>query len=322
MNKSTPVKFFAVLLTFQLLLAPSSFAESPWVKNDSVFEKMTGKLGYGLKNSLLGWTSMFIEAAQPQYKTEWNGFCVGVARGIFYTGSGLIQLATFPIPVDFPDLGPGIHIPQPRDNYSQTIGVNKGVPNSAPVTKPSSEEIPAVKAAEPVSAPPAPASIPAEKKIEAVVYEVPPPAKPEPMENKIPAVPSQPEPETIKEEAPAVPAPIASAPTQKLDQLESDLDKLLQDEIKSEAKKTEPVQKTTPSNVKIEDLFPDGKPPASKASAPAEESETAEESSLEDSLFAEDDELFKEMDAELEKTLQKSTPAPKKTEEISDYTAR
>ncbi len=54
---------------------------------------------------------MFKESKDTKYNTEWEGFCTGIARSVFYTGSGLIQLVTFPIPVDFPDVGTGIYFP-------------------------------------------------------------------------------------------------------------------------------------------------------------------------------------------------------------------
>lgn len=325
MIKPTHQKFLALVIIVQLAFAPVSFAESPWVKNDSVGGKIAGKFGYGLKNSLLGWTSMFIEAVQPEYKTEWNGFCVGIARTVVYTGGGLVQLATFPIPVDFPDMGPGLHIPQPRDTYTQTIGINKNLPHNAPPTKSGQEEDAEVKA--PV-AEQIPATSPAPVQ-EAVVYEVKTPVAPAPtpepvVENKDAIVPPQPKVEETILEAPTTTVEEKSAePAQQLDKLESDLDKLIDGEDKTEPAAALPSAPTTPAaapKVKMEDLFPDGKPKT--APLPSDEVSETEESKLEDSLFAEDEELFKEMDAELEKTIQKTSPESKKSKEISDYTAR
>ena len=87
-------------------------AASPWTQSPTYAGKTGGKLVYGLKNSTLGWTMMFIEAKQPKYKKDWEGFCVGISRSVFYTASGLVQLVTFPVPVDFPDVGKGLHVPE------------------------------------------------------------------------------------------------------------------------------------------------------------------------------------------------------------------
>ncbi len=95
------------------MTSPSSASATPWAKNPTYASKTGGKLAFGLTNTLLGWTTMFVEAKQPEYKTDWEGFCVGISRSIFNTAAGLVQLATFPVPVDFPDVGRGIHIPTP-----------------------------------------------------------------------------------------------------------------------------------------------------------------------------------------------------------------
>jgi len=110
LNKTFLCLASAVLL---FMTSPSSASATPWAKNPTYASKTGGKLAFGLTNTLLGWTTMFVEAKQPEYKTDWEGFCVGISRSIFNTAAGLVQLATFPVPVDFPDVGRGIHIPTP-----------------------------------------------------------------------------------------------------------------------------------------------------------------------------------------------------------------
>jgi hypothetical protein len=103
--KSKAVVLFVILI---LLMSSSAAFASPWAENKTYLGKTGGKLKYGIKNSVFGWMQMFAEAEDPKYQTKWNGFCVGMARSVVYTASGLIHLATFPIPVDFPDVGHGL----------------------------------------------------------------------------------------------------------------------------------------------------------------------------------------------------------------------
>ena len=94
---------------------------------------MKGKLGYGLKNFLLGWTAMFIEPYQPRYGKPIEGFCVGIAQTVVYTANGLVHIATFPIPMDFPDVGRGIHIPEVEKKYGHKTKPAAAQPAPAPV---------------------------------------------------------------------------------------------------------------------------------------------------------------------------------------------
>ncbi len=118
---TTKKKIALSFLAFLLLLSSNpAFAASPWAAEPSYVGKTTGKLEYGLKNSAFGWLQMFKESKDPKYKTEWEGFCTGIARSAFYMGSGLIQLMTFPIPVDFPDVGTGLYFPPtPPPNFAK-----------------------------------------------------------------------------------------------------------------------------------------------------------------------------------------------------------
>lgn len=106
---SLSVKRSCSVLLCTLLVCQAAYA-SPWAEKQGYGEKTAGKFLFGLKNSLLGWTEIFTEPWDSKYdlkKSEWEGFCDGIAQSIFYTANGLIHLATFPVPVDFPDMGAG-----------------------------------------------------------------------------------------------------------------------------------------------------------------------------------------------------------------------
>ncbi|MDD5218072.1 MAG: hypothetical protein PHN49_10735 [Candidatus Omnitrophica bacterium] len=98
-----------VILT--LFSSGSAASASTWAQKSGYWAKTGGKFSFGLKHSFLSWVSMFFEANEPQYQQEWQGFCVGLGKTVVYTASGLVQLATFPVPVDFPDIGLGLHVP-------------------------------------------------------------------------------------------------------------------------------------------------------------------------------------------------------------------
>ena len=101
-------KRFGVVLVLALgvLAAPMlASAASPWADGVTYGEKATGKLKYGLKNTLLGWTSLFREPVEASQAGE-NVF-VGIGRGVWngvgQTVGGIAHLVTFPIPqIDIP----------------------------------------------------------------------------------------------------------------------------------------------------------------------------------------------------------------------------
>lgn len=97
-----------------LLCSPQSAQASPWAEHQGYFSKTGGKFLFGLRNSLLSWAAPWTEANEPVYRREWEGFCVGIGKTVVYTAAGLIQLATFPIPLDFPNVGLGMHVPDKR----------------------------------------------------------------------------------------------------------------------------------------------------------------------------------------------------------------
>lgn len=114
---NTNKNIFLVLLMAACFFASTvsqAHAASPWMDKKTYGEKTWGKLGFGLKNSLLGWMTPWAEAKNKKYSKEWIGFSAGIGEGVIYTAGGLVHLATFFIPVDFPDMGYGLPIPDPE----------------------------------------------------------------------------------------------------------------------------------------------------------------------------------------------------------------
>ncbi|MDP3703609.1 MAG: hypothetical protein Q8R78_04415 [Candidatus Omnitrophota bacterium] len=95
-----------LVLALGVLAAPMlASAASSWAEGVTYGEKVTGKLKYGLTNTLLGWTSLFREPVQASQAGE-NVF-VGLSRGVWnavgQTVGGAVHAVTFPIPqIDIP----------------------------------------------------------------------------------------------------------------------------------------------------------------------------------------------------------------------------
>lgn len=109
-------KFFLSLLALSLLFqfsATSLQAASPWAKETTYGGKTAGKFAFGLKNSLFGWMTPWNESWNKKYQKPWVGFSAGIGGMVVNTAAGLVQLATFFVPVDFPDVGYGLRIPDP-----------------------------------------------------------------------------------------------------------------------------------------------------------------------------------------------------------------
>jgi len=106
----------AVLLTPTLAFAASPwtevFAASPWTEKDTYAEKVTGKLEFGFKNLVGGWTEIFSRPGKYKEKEAGNVFLrignvfLGIGHGllnaIVYTVGGAAHMVTFPIPLDIP----------------------------------------------------------------------------------------------------------------------------------------------------------------------------------------------------------------------------
>ncbi len=97
-----------------LFTVTPGYAASPWMEKQGYGGKTWGKFCFGIKNSLLGWMTPWAEAQNTKYQKPWVGYSAGIGEGVIYTAGGLIHLATFFIPVDFPDMGYGLPIPDPE----------------------------------------------------------------------------------------------------------------------------------------------------------------------------------------------------------------
>ncbi len=97
-------KILSLVVILSMLLAPMAFAASPWTAEKAYGDRVTGKLVFGLQNTLLGWIQLF--AVPNQYansgKNVWSGIGQGVVEAVVDTVGGAIQLVTFPIPADLP----------------------------------------------------------------------------------------------------------------------------------------------------------------------------------------------------------------------------
>ena len=97
-------KIVSLVIVLSMILAPVAFAASPWTEKATYGEKTIGKLGYGLTNTVLGWTKLF--STPNDYSSEgknvWSGIGQGLMDTVVTTVLGAVQLVTFPIPADIP----------------------------------------------------------------------------------------------------------------------------------------------------------------------------------------------------------------------------
>ncbi len=123
-------KFLILLIAFTLIALPGW--ASPWAEGETYGEKTCGKFVFGAKNLLLGWTALFTEPVKYGYylekKESWEGFCHGISKTVLYTATGAIHLVTFPIPVDFPDMGEGVLETSMKDQAAREQGKKKTSP--------------------------------------------------------------------------------------------------------------------------------------------------------------------------------------------------
>jgi hypothetical protein len=245
------VLLFAVFIS--VFLSSPTVQASPWAQNTGYFGKAGGKFLYGLKNVVFGWMMMFGESQKPEYSKEWEGFCVGISKSIVYTANGLVQLATFPVPVDFPDVGRGVYIPK-RELPSSKKEKFAGIPAGKKVVPDLAAEKPQDKTEKPLP----------EKKIEAAAAPSSPAPKTEPLKTAPAKKDLAPAPETPP--ALKVPAPSKLAVTAKTEAISKTARTEAAAAPSSPAPKTEPL-KTAPAK---KDLAPAPEtPPALKVPAPS-----------------------------------------------------
>lgn len=86
---------------------------SPWKKETGWANQARGKLVFGSKNTLLGWTELITEPYQAARagRNVAVGFGLGLWNGLVDTAGGTAQLVTFPITswdVPLPEGGVGL----------------------------------------------------------------------------------------------------------------------------------------------------------------------------------------------------------------------
>lgn len=98
-------KLLTLMLVMSLLLAPVlGFAASPWTEESTYADRVSGKLQFGLTNTLLGWIDLFAEPnkAANDGSNVWAGVGKGLVDTVVNEVGGAFQLVTFLIPVDLP----------------------------------------------------------------------------------------------------------------------------------------------------------------------------------------------------------------------------
>lgn len=97
-------KLLVMFVIFALLATPAfaAYETSSWTTETTYKDKTLAKFGFGLKNTLLGWTEIFTEPydAKKAGKCCITGFGKGLYHGITDTILGVVHLVTFPVPVD------------------------------------------------------------------------------------------------------------------------------------------------------------------------------------------------------------------------------
>ena len=102
MGKRIGVVVFSVALLTGPMLAS---AASSWAIGPTYSDKVVGKLKFGLRNVLAGWTEIFREPVEAHKAGE--NVLVGIARGVWnavgQTVGGAVDVVTFLIPqIDIP----------------------------------------------------------------------------------------------------------------------------------------------------------------------------------------------------------------------------
>ncbi len=95
------------------LSATKDYTASPWTERTTWGSRFAGKLVFGAKNLLLGWTDLFVEPKESL--DEGSNFFVGLGRGLWEgllnTAGGAVHLVTSPITaLDAPLPEGGVHV--------------------------------------------------------------------------------------------------------------------------------------------------------------------------------------------------------------------
>ena len=99
--------------TLHTISLTKDYTPSPWTTEMGWGNRAMGKLGFGLKNLLLGWTEIIVQTrdAASSGGNVLVGFGKGIGRGIADEIGGVVHLVTFPITIlDAPLPGGGTHL--------------------------------------------------------------------------------------------------------------------------------------------------------------------------------------------------------------------
>jgi putative exosortase-associated protein (TIGR04073 family) len=113
------MKKLSMLLVVLLLVGSlpiAGWAASPWTTETVTADKMMGKLGFGIKNLLLGWTEIIKQPVNGAKTDSVVGFGKGLATGLYdgviYTLGGALHVVTFPFTnIDVPLPNDGVKCP-------------------------------------------------------------------------------------------------------------------------------------------------------------------------------------------------------------------
>lgn len=75
------------------------YTASPWTHEVGYSNRAIGKLGFGIKNLLLGWTDLFIEPKEASANggNLLKGIGIGLKDAVENELGGIVHLVTFPI---------------------------------------------------------------------------------------------------------------------------------------------------------------------------------------------------------------------------------
>jgi len=92
-------RVLALMMVMLIAFAPMSFAACKFCEladSDSYFKAFGGKLGRGIANAAFGWVELFRQPAINE--NPWEGVGRGFVHTITRTGTGVLEVATSPIP--------------------------------------------------------------------------------------------------------------------------------------------------------------------------------------------------------------------------------
>ena len=99
-----------IIVVFAVTAIPTiGWAASPWTTEAENSGKMMGKLGFGVKNLLLGWTEIIrhpvkgVQGEGNKFEGFGKGLGTGLYHGLYDTVGGVLHVITFPFTnVDVP----------------------------------------------------------------------------------------------------------------------------------------------------------------------------------------------------------------------------